>query len=329
MKSIAKKLQIISLVMILFVVCLGVGISNGEQADKSFSDVPVITWKGTDYAPVLFTSNRECISEQLPGMNLLENRQYWLLRLQAVGDSAFSRPKETPFMECTLVTSDGKTIYPDNAFSSDETPPRTILLYSSWEAIDDPDIRLNMDGQVYFLAGVPDEITYSADLYTPGPTATPEPTPTPDPEVVRLQTLLEDFRSRNHNVLDELPALKGKAFIILFDQNDQPETSDEAAHTGTDFHGIPSEYLAPSADEANTVLMVFRDYKYIGAYSTGGAAYRVFTDIAVIQDTEEQLICVAVNDPPEKIRGEIGAGAAGEYEPDKAFDAILKNLAGD
>ena len=39
MKSIAKKLQIVGLVMILFVVCLGVGVSTGEQADKSFSDV--------------------------------------------------------------------------------------------------------------------------------------------------------------------------------------------------------------------------------------------------------------------------------------------------
>lgn len=116
--------------------------------------------------------------------------------------------------------------------------------------------------------------------------------------------------------------------IIFFDPDEQPETSDEAARTGTDFHGIPAEYLALSAEEADTVYMIYRRESYIGNYSNGGPAFRAFTNIAMIHGTDEQLYRAAVNDPPEKIQAAPGSGAVGEYEPEKAFAAILEKLTG-
>lgn len=310
--------------------CIGAGLfflsPSEAEADEAVPEVPVFTWKGTDFAVVLFTSDRDCIREEFSGINLLEGRDYWLLRLQAVGDSAYSKPKEFPFMECVLVSSEGARIYPDNGSSTDEVPPHMVLLYSSRDIFERDELSLDMDGQVYPLKSVPDSDTYSSELFTPGPTATPEPTPTPDPEVVRLQTLLEEFCGREHSVLDEMPALNGKLYIVLFDSSNQPETSDEAAINGTDFHGVPAEFLASSYDEADTVLLIYEKYKQIGHYSTGGPAFRVFTDVAVICGDEEQLVCVAANDPPEKIQGTIGAGASGNYEPETALEMIVEKM---
>lgn len=333
MRAFFKHLPIVSLVIFCFAIVLaaagpGTGASAGSPAEGTVPDIPIFSWKGTDYVPVLFTSDTALIREQLPGVGLPDVMHYWLLRLQAVGDSAYSSPKETPYMECTLITSDGRTIYPDNAFSTDETPTRTLLLYRCKEALDRSDLLLNLDGQSWSPEVIPDETSYSANLFTPGPTATPEPTPAPDPETVRLQAMLEDFRSGEHERTDELPAPEGKVSIIFFDPDEQPETSDEAARTGTDFHGIPAEYLALSAEEADTVYMIYRRESYIGNYSNGGPAFRAFTNIAMIHGTDEQLYRAAVNDPPEKIQAGPGSGAVGEYEPEKAFAAILEKLTG-
>ena len=182
-----------------------------------------------------------------------------------------------------------------------------------------------MNGQVYSLENVPDMDTYSPDLFTPGPTATPVPTPTPDPVTVRLENVLSAFRERSHMVLTEMPELEGKVFIVIYYYG-MIETSEDAARKGDAFHGVPAEFLAPAYEEADTVLLVYEVSKQVGHYSTGGGAFRVDTDVAVIHGRDEQMVRIVSNDPPQTIRGTIGASGSGDYEPETAMEKIGEKL---
>ena len=75
------------------------------KAEGAAPDVPVIPWKGMEYAVVLYTSDTEYIHEQFPGTPISAEKKYRMVRFQAVGESAYSKPKEAAFMDCVLVSA--------------------------------------------------------------------------------------------------------------------------------------------------------------------------------------------------------------------------------
>ena len=293
-------------------------------AENPAPDVPVISYKGVDYVPVLFTMDYYYICDQFPFVSISPDRYCWAVRLQAVGESAYAKPDEFPGIDMVLVSDAGLYLYATNSTSSDATPPTDTVLFQGTEYFEGDSYFLQLNNQIYPLQNVPDLDTYSPDLFTPEPTATPEPKS-------GLQVLLEDrlqkFKDRSLSAGDEIPALEGQVYIAVFNSSELLETSDEAAQTGSDFHEIPAARLAASYEEADTVLLIYRGSRQVGYYSTGGIALRVYTNVAVIHGSSEKKVCVAVNEPPEKIAAITGNGGAGEYEPETALRLIAEKLA--
>ena len=215
-------------------------------------------------------------------------------------------------------------LYSSNATSTDAVPPTNVVLFRGADCYDGDDYALELNGRQYSLQNVPDLDSYSADLFTPEPTATPEPK---SDLQVALENRLQTFTDRSHPALDEIPSLEGQVYIAVFNSSELLETSDEAARAGADFYDVPAARLAASPEDADTVLLVYRDYTQVGYYSTGGIALRVYTYVAVIHGESEQRVLVAVNEPPEKITASVGNGGAGEYEPETALRLIAEKLA--
>ena len=318
-----KTFAILSAVFFLFtaVFCLS---QLPAQAESSVPDVPVITVDGIDFVPVLFTTDHDYIIEQFSFSSLPEDKNYWMVKLQAIGEGAYSKPRKYPGIDMILTSDAGLYQYATNAISSDAVPPSVIVLFRDGEHYDGDHYFLELDGQTYPLENVPDLDHYSPDLFTPAPTATPEPK---SDLQVALETRLNQFTDRSHDDLPEIPALEGQVYIAVFDISELLETSDEAAQAGMDFHEIPAARLAPSYEEADTVLLIYRDYWRVGHYSNGGVANRTYTYVAAISGTTEERVCVAVNEPPEKITASPGNGAAGAYEPETALQLIAEKLA--
>ncbi len=292
------------------------------QAESPVPDVPVISYDGIDYVPVLFTTDYQYISEQFPSVS--PGKYYWLVQLRAVGEGAYAKPKNFPGMDLILTSAAGQYLYSSNATSTDAVPPTNVVLFRGADCYNGDDYALELNGRQYSLQNVPDLDSYSADLFTPEPTATPEPK---SDLQVALENRLQEFTGRSHPALEEIPSLEGQVYIAVFNSSELLETSDEAARAGEDFYDVPAARLAASPEDADTVLLVYRDYTQVGYYSTGGIALRVYTYVAVIHGESEQRVLVAVNEPPEKITATVGNGGAGEYEPETALRLIAEKLA--
>ena len=157
---------------------------------------------------------------------------------------------------------------------------------------------------------------------------TPKPTATPIPgEKGEVTRLLERYRADElqgaGKSAEDLSAYEGKLVIAVFSYDGK--LKEYSPETEGDFHGIPREKLADSLEYADRVIMVYRTSKQIGYYSTGGAALRAYTRVtSIVTETKRAYknVLIATNDPPQTIRGRVGAGAAGEYEPEKALEYI-------
>ena len=318
-----KALAILSAAVFLFSAALCPALSP-SLAESPAPDVPVISYKGTDYVPVLFTMDYYYIREQFPWADFSPEMFCWLVRLRAVGGSAYEKPAEFPDMNLLLVSDGGLELRPTHSSSSDAVPPEDTVLFQGPEYFEGDHFFLVLDGRIYPLENVPDADGFRADLFTPEPTATPEPKS-------ELQTALEErlqkFKDRGLSAGEEIPPLEGQVFVAVFNSSELLETSAEAAQAGTDFHGIPAARLAASYGEQDTLLLVYRGSRQVGYYSTGGIALRVFTNVAVIRGSSERKVCVAVNEPPERITATVGNGGAGEYEPETALRLIAERLA--
>ena len=157
---------------------------------------------------------------------------------------------------------------------------------------------------------------------------TPKPTATPIPgekgEVTRLmeQILADELKSTGKSA-EDLSAYEGKLAIAVF--NIDGKVSEYSPETKGDFHGIPRDKLADSLGQADRLILVYRTSRMIGYYSTGGAALRAYTRVTAVDLSTGRAyknVLIVTNDPPKTIKGRVGSGAAGEYEPEKALDFV-------
>ena len=157
---------------------------------------------------------------------------------------------------------------------------------------------------------------------TPKPTNTPRVylTPSPDQQA-ELTEKMKDIRD-SVKAGDTMPTLRGKLFIVVFDAKDKIKfisSSSEWAResiTNINFSRIPEEWLADSYEEADTVILIYREKSQVGAYQWGsietGKAYAAYTRLAILYRGSVQVYAAHTAWPPSKKNGK--GDAVGDYD---------------
>ena len=147
-------------------------------------------------------------------------------------------------------------------------------------------------------------------------------------ELVNLYAqLLED----QIEVIDADPHYGAKVVVALFKNRttDHPDISWHAPNDENHMECLPQERLAKILDEADTAILVYPEYTWVGNYTTGGAANRTTTEVAVIdlhQMKRFRIYDVATTEPPQTIYAAFGTGASGEMKTEDAMRYIANQL---
>ena len=147
-------------------------------------------------------------------------------------------------------------------------------------------------------------------------------------ELVDLcSTLFED----QVEVIDADPHYGAKVVVALFKNRttDHPDISWHAPNDENHMECLPQERLAKILDEADTAILVYPEYTWVGNYTTGGAANRTTTEVAVIdlhQMKRFRIYDVATTEPPQTIYAAFGTGASGEMKTEDAMRYIANQL---
>ena len=148
----------------------------------------------------------------------------------------------------------------------------------------------------------------------PTPEPTEEPTPEPLPEdIAWMNGYYERLKAADAAMLSEgdLPGAKCVIAVYAGEEDTHPQTSLRQDETELDFSRFPGERLAASMEEADTLILVYPEYKYVGAYLydiTGRfplvEANETSTKVCVAdvrRDVIHAPVVIAVNDPPESV----------------------------
>ena len=110
-----------------------------------------------------------------------------------------------------------------------------------------------------------------------------------------------------------------KMLIVLFDANGSiVKTSLDAG--GSDFGGIPAGLLAPSYEEAEEIILIYRYPVKYGTYSDGSTAYETCTRAIIKRGSSITGFPVTSNYAP--MTKMFSGDAYGPYSPYDAFDFI-------
>lgn len=124
------------------------------------------------------------------------------------------------------------------------------------------------------------------------------------------------------------PAYKGKIVFAVSDGNIYTSLSEEPKYG---FGRVPAGRLASSFEEADTLVLIYADYKVVGQYTPMVRARKTYTKVCVAdlrQDVLYKPFDAVVNDPPRSVtirtmNGIPMTGAfSGDYEPQKAIDKV-------
>ena len=154
---------------------------------------------------------------------------------------------------------------------------------------------------------------------------------TPAPDAVPYGRIREYFnRAQNAETDFETgqPAYKGKIVFAVSDGNLHTSLSEEPKY---DFSRIPQGRLAASFDEADTLVLIYADYKVVGQYTPMVRARKTYTKVCVAdlrQDVLYKPFDAVVTDPPRSVtirtmNGIPTTGAfSGDFEPQQAIDKV-------
>ena len=125
-----------------------------------------------------------------------------------------------------------------------------------------------------------------------------------DPDAVPYGRIREYFnRAQNAETDFETgqPAYKGKIVFAVSDGNLHTSLSEEPKY---DFSRIPQGRLAASFDEADTLVLIYADYKVVGQYTPMVRARKTYTKVCVAdlrQDVLYKPFDAVVTDPPRSV----------------------------
>ena len=124
------------------------------------------------------------------------------------------------------------------------------------------------------------------------------------------------------------PAYRGKIVFAVSDGNLYTSLSGEPKYG---FGRVPAGRLASSFEEADTLVLIYADYKVVGQYTPMVRARKTYTKVCVVdlrQDVLYKPFDAVVNDPPRSVTIRTMNGIpmtsafSGDYEPQKAIDKV-------
>lgn len=144
-------------------------------------------------------------------------------------------------------------------------------------------------------------------------TASAEQEPVDDPDgIVRINGFYTQMKQTMERDKVELRVPEGKCVIAVYESEDSstPKTSLQREESGLDLSGIPSERLAGSMEEADTLIFIYPGYGVVGAYQyvTKGVplvtARKTYTYVCLVDVRKNEIgtpVTVAVTDPPQTV----------------------------
>ena len=154
---------------------------------------------------------------------------------------------------------------------------------------------------------------------------------TPAPDAVPYGRIREYFnRAQNAETDFETgqPAYKGKIVFAVSDGNLYTSLAGEPKYG---FGRVPAGRLAATFDEADTLVLIYADYKVVGQYTPMVRARKTYTKVCVAdlrQDVLYKPFDAVVTDPPRSVtirtmNGIPTTGAfSGDFEPQQAIDKV-------
>ncbi len=151
----------------------------------------------------------------------------------------------------------------------------------------------------------------------------------PMQDLQEVNTLYNAYRNETIiRILYREPSYGAKLAIAVY-RNPDEETPLLSWQEDDYFSEIPEERLASGLEEADTIVLIWPEYRSAGKYSSGAAAYRCITWIAVydrVNDIAYVKEEAASDDPPRHVTNRLDH--SGSFRPAEALRQLAERLAG-
>ena len=336
-------------ILLLFVYVLTAYPGDPARAADMQPAGTAVTIRGIRLKPTMFTIDRQLILQETH-KTFADDLTLFMVRFKVVDGhiSESTLKKLSEYLRLYYIETKTQCV-PWDVVSFGKKISTFDLIYASRDISSLREACLYCWGVRYSLSGLAKtgkaltaSNKASGPLVTLQPTATPKPkfTPTPQPTKAPRITPSPDEKTALTQKMKEIrdgvkagkimPTLRGKLFIAVFDEHDDiilTSSSYDWTHPSffaTYITGIPEERLANGYQDADTVILVYRELSQVGTYKNGsietGAAYAAHTMLAAIYRGKVQTYSSHVSWPPPTKTGK--GSAAGTYNYKAALNDI-------
>ncbi len=281
----------------------------------------------------------QLVRDSLP-FQLPEEGEVILLRLVKLGSQITPDELEQVVGEFQLYNKrTDRCLKPVSAITVEATSSTFDLLFYEDTQVRQEDYSLLCEGEEYAFEDIglgkfsPDTRVLREPV---------EPLPTMPPEGGFLEEarpeycgpaeeMLKAVHAGQMSLLEGDPRYGKKLAVMVFSDQDVVWKTSLNAEDGI-AEMLPSDRLAASWDEADTVVLISRKTTVVGHYSGRGSARRVDTLLTIVDQAQGAMYATVTafsSDPPSSIKTNslYAGGAEGTYEYEKAVGLIAQALA--